>query len=82
MAYLYEYIRTRGVEPLYFERHFERFNALVEENAIYPTTLSRKKLLEDIRAALKRKGYSGEAINAVCLKYDLPTATTTILSAV
>ena len=78
MAYLYEYIRTRGVEPLYFERHFERFKALVEDNAIYPTTLSRKELLEDIRTALKRKGYSGDAVNAVCLKYDLSTAKTTI----
>ena len=44
MAYIYEHIRTRGFEPLHFEEHFARLDALSRKLFLSPIAIEREEL--------------------------------------
>lgn len=70
MAYIYEHIRTRGVEPLNFEEHYLRLDALMNELFFAHLSISREELRKRICSELQSRGYSPRAINAVCVKIE------------
>ena len=69
MAYIYEHIRTRGFEPLHFEEHFARLDALARKLLLSPIAIEREELKRRITECLRREGYSANTMNAVCVKY-------------
>ena len=58
MAYIYEHIRTQGYEPLHFEEHFSRLDALAREFFLAPISISRKELQRVIGERLHKEGFS------------------------
>ena len=69
MAYIYEHIRTRGYEPLYFEEHFAYLEAGATRHFGEPLTLSRQELKESITKALHKGRFSPTMMNAVEVRY-------------
>ena len=70
MAYIYEYIRTRGFEPLYLEEHFARLDALSRRLFLTPLNTTREVLCREIANALLQSGASPRTMNAVCVRYS------------
>ena len=70
MAYIYEHIRTRGVEPLNFEEHYLRLDAVMNRLFYTHLNISREELRSRIRRELQSRNYVSSAINAVCVKID------------
>lgn len=68
-VYIYEYIRTRGYEPLHFEKHFRHLEELSHQYALFPLgkTITREKVRAQIAEKLKKAGYAPTATNAVCV---------------
>ena len=48
MAYIYEYIRTQGHEPIHFEEHYARLDALSQRIFGRPIGVTPKALKESI----------------------------------
>ena len=69
MAYLYEYIRTRGHEPLYFEEHYIYLEAGALKHFREPLNISREKLLQAIREVLRKGAFSPTVMNVVEVRY-------------
>lgn len=69
MAYIYEYIRTRGYEPIHFEEHYARLDALSQRLFHSPLNTSPEKLEEAIGGVLRNEGYSSHTINCVYIRY-------------
>ena len=42
MAYIYEYIRTEGFEPMHFEEHYARLDALARKHLFMPFSVERE----------------------------------------
>lgn len=71
MAYIYEYIRTQGFEPMHFEEHYARLETLACDIFHHPIFLSRQELKQAIVKALQGNGASQHTVNAVCIRlYD------------
>ena len=68
MAYIYEYIRTRGVEPLHFEEHYLHLDELMNKLFYTHLSFSREELRHLIRHELQMRNYSPSAINAIYVK--------------
>lgn len=68
MAYIYEYIRTRGFEPLFFEEHFTRLDALSRRLFLTPIAVEPNALKQAIGKALQQGGCSPRTANAVCVQ--------------
>lgn len=68
MAYIYEYIRTRGAKPLYFEEHYNRLEDLSRDIFMASLPLSREELYRSIVRRLEIAGYASTATNAVCVR--------------
>ncbi len=68
MAYIYEYIRTRGYEPMHFEEHFTRLEELSRALFLAPLAIGREELRKAIAEKLRSGGYSKSATNAVNIK--------------
>ena len=69
MAYIYEHIRTRGYEPLYFEEHFTYLEARAVSLLHISFKPSRKELLKAIKEALQSARFSPTAMNVVEVRY-------------
>ena len=69
MAFIYEHIRTQGFEPLHFEEHFIRLDALARKLFLAPIAFGRKELKRMITEQLRKEGYSPSRMNAVCVRY-------------
>lgn len=69
MAYIYEHIRTRGYEPLYFEEHFAYLEAGAVKHFGEALKLSREELKEAISKALHKGRFSPTMMNVVELRY-------------
>ena len=65
MAYIYEYIRTRGFEPLFFEEHFARLDGLSRRLFLAPIAIEPNALKREIAKALQQGGCSPRTANAV-----------------
>ncbi len=70
MAYIYEYIRTQGFEPLHFEKHFARLDALSRRLFIAPIGVTPEGLRQRIVEELQRGGFSIHTTNCVCIRCD------------
>ena len=69
MAYIYEYIRTQGHEPIHFEEHYARLDALSQRIFGRPVGVTPKALKESIADILRSEGYSSHTINCVYVRY-------------
>ncbi len=79
MAYIYEYIRTRGTKPLHFEQHYERLEELSRSILMLPLPISQEELRKSIVARLKQEGYTSSATNAVCVRINPQSSTPEII---
>lgn len=70
MAYIYEYIRTQGFEPLYFEEHYAHLDALSRKLFLAPIATTPNLLKQEISKALQRGGCSPRTKNAVYVRCD------------
>ncbi len=70
MAYIYEHIRTRGYEPLHFEKHYARLDALARKLFLAPIAIGSTELHKMVVEKLQKEGCSPKTINAVCVKYS------------
>ncbi len=71
MAYIYEYIRTRGYQPMHFDEHFARLSALSNDIFNSPICITSDALKELIQSILQCEGYSPHTINGVYVRcYD------------
>lgn len=68
MAYIYEYIRTRGVELLNFEEHYLHLDKLMNKHFYTHLNFSREELRRRICHELQKGNYSPTAINAVYVR--------------
>lgn len=69
MAYIYEYIRTQGHEPMHFEEHYVRLDALSVIYFAESLRISRQELVAAIKEHLQNGHFSHTAMNVVCVKY-------------
>lgn len=69
MAYIYEHIRTKGYEPLHFEEHYARLDALARKLFLAPLAIEGAELRRMVSERLQKEGCSPKTINAVCVKY-------------
>ena len=69
MAYIYEYIRTRGHEPLHFEKHYARLEELAVTYFSEPLKTSPQELLRAITDSLQREKCSTTTMNVVYVQY-------------
>lgn len=69
MAYIYEYIRTQGFEPLHFERHYMRLDAVARKLFVQPLGVEREELKRQIATTLRTRGFSAHTMNAVYVRY-------------
>jgi hypothetical protein len=69
MAYIYEHIRTRGYEPLYFEEHYIYLEARSVMFMHTPFNPSREELRQAIKCALQSERLSPSAMNTVEVRY-------------
>lgn len=68
MAYIYEYIRAQGYEPMHFEEHYARLDAL---SCIYfgnPINISQAELRNAIVAEFRKSRFSESLINLAFVK--------------
>jgi hypothetical protein len=65
MAYIYEHIRTQGFEPMHFEEHFARLNALARKLLLAPLAIEREELQRRVAECLRNAGCSPRTTNAV-----------------
>ncbi len=70
MAYIYEYIRTNGFEPMHFEEHYARLDALARKHLFMPFSVERDRLRKVIGETLRSNHFSAEKSNAVYIQYD------------
>ena len=70
MAYIYEYIRTQGYEPLYFEEHYARLDALARKHLFIPFSVERDELRKLISEKLRSGYFSAKNNYAVYVRYD------------
>lgn len=70
MAYIYEYIRTRGYEPIHFEEHYARLDALARKHLFIPFSVERDELCRLISEKLRNGHFSAKNNNAVYVRYD------------
>ncbi len=71
MAYIYEYIRTKGYKPIHFEEHYTRLEELANTLFSNGTNLNKEQLYSRIAEVLRNNGFSPNTINAVSVKcYD------------
>ena len=63
MAHIYEYIRTRGHEPLHFEEHFARLEALSAKYFTEPISFPPQYVRESIISDAKRRHLSSTGMN-------------------
>lgn len=70
MAYIYEYIRTQGFEPIHFEEHYTRLEALARKYFLAPLSVERKELQRLIGEQLCNDGFSPRNTNAVYVRYN------------
>lgn len=70
MAYIYEYIRTRGHEPIYFEEHYARLDALALTHYLEHLKVTREELRGKIAERLYQARFSSTVVNTVCVKYS------------
>lgn len=69
MAYIYEHIRTQGYEPMHFEAHYTRLDALARKLFLAPLAIEREALQRKIAECLRGAGCSPCTINAVYVRY-------------
>ncbi len=69
MAYIYEYIRTQGYEPIHFEEHYTRLKVLSERLFHARLNTTPEELKEAISDMLRNEGYSSHTINCVYIRY-------------
>lgn len=69
MAYIYEHIRTQGFEPLHFEEHFARLEALARRLFLAPLSVTQTELRRRIGEQLRGDGFSSNTANAVTVRY-------------
>lgn len=70
MAHVYEYMRTQGFDPLNFEEHYVRLDALSRNLFLAPVGISPEALKQDIAKALQQGGCSPRTANAVYVRCD------------
>ena len=70
MAYIYEYIRTKGFEPLHFEEHCIRLEASARRLLAMSLDIDRSKLKSEIAEALGDSGYSSGVAHLVKVCYN------------
>ena len=68
MAYIYEHIRTQGFEPLHFEEHYARLDALSRKLFLAPVGVAPEVLKRAVAQALQQGGYSPRTANAVYVR--------------
>lgn len=68
MAHIYEHIRTLGFEPLHFEEHFVRLEALARKLFLAPLSVTRAELRKRISEQLRSEGFSPNTANAVTVR--------------
>lgn len=71
MAYIYEYIRTKGFEPLYFEEHYAHLEELAQRLLATPFKFNRQSLRAEITEALSSNGYSADMAHLVKVCYSV-----------
>lgn len=69
MAYIYEYIRTRGHEPLHFEKHYARLEELAATYFSEPLKFSSQQLRQTIAESLQSAKCSTTTMNVVYVQY-------------
>ena len=69
MAYIYEYIRTRGHKPLHFEKHYARLEELAAAYFSEPLKLSPQELLHAVTESLQSEKCSTTTMNVVYVQY-------------
>ncbi len=69
MAYIYEHIRTKGFEPMHFEEHYARLDALARKLFFAPLAIEREALQRMIAECLRGANCSQHTINAVYVRY-------------
>jgi branched-subunit amino acid aminotransferase/4-amino-4-deoxychorismate lyase len=70
MAYIYEYIRTQGFEPMHFEEHYSRLDALACKHLFIPFAVERNELRRVIGETLRSGHSSAQKSNGVYVQYD------------
>ena len=70
MAYIYEYIRTRGFEPLYFEEHYAHLEELARNILYTSLDIDRQELKKNIADTLYRNGFKPNTSHLVKVCYD------------
>ena len=70
MAYIYEHIRTRGFEPIHFERHYAHLEALAKHLLHAPLNVDRNTLKGEIADTLRRNRFSERVTNSVKVCFD------------
>lgn len=69
MAYIYEYIRTRGHEPLHFEKHYACLEELAATYFSESLKLSPQELRRAIAESLQSEKCSTTTMNVVYVQY-------------
>ena len=69
MAYIYEHIRTQGFEPMHFEEHYTRLDALARSLFLAPLAVAREELQKRVAECLRSADCSPCVTNAVCVRY-------------
>lgn len=69
MAYIYEYIRTKGFEPIHFEEHYTHLDALSVVYFSESLKISRQELLKAIKESLREGHFSPTSMNVVYVRY-------------
>ena len=69
MAYIYEYIRTQGYEPMHFEEHYTYLDALAITYFASPLKISQQELKTAIKEQLRKDKLLPTTMNVVCIKY-------------
>lgn len=70
MAYIYEYIRTQGYQPLYLEEHCRRLEEAARQLLSLSWHIDCKELRERIATALREGGCSSLVANAVKVSFN------------
>ncbi len=70
MAYIYEYIRTKGFQPLHFEEHYAHLEALAHRLFATPLGLDSQRLRAEIAETLRNEGYSKDMAHLVKVCYN------------
>ncbi|MBO7220550.1 MAG: hypothetical protein J6V21_05125 [Alistipes sp.] len=70
MAYIYEYIRTKGFVPLHFEEHYTHLEELARRLLATPLEIDCQRLREKIAEALRGNNYSADMAHLVKVCYS------------